>query len=306
MRLAILGSTGHVGRSLAAELGARPGVELVLVARAPERARAYAERDVAGRWSVADLVALGAVEADALVQCAGVGDPSRVGMAVGEVEEALDRALLGWLDAHPAARGVAISSGAVYDTDFAGPAGDATPLHDPRRVPATPGEAYATAKAASEARHRESGLPVRDLRLFSFYTRLLDPSAAFLANDIVAAIRSGSTLELGPADVERDYADPADLADLVLAAASGGGPDGAFDVYSRAPVRRSDLLARVAERWPLGYTVREDGGPVSPTGVKPAYYSVSRRAHALGYEPRFASIETLEREIGAALEGDGR
>ncbi|MDO8962978.1 MAG: NAD(P)-dependent oxidoreductase [Coriobacteriia bacterium] len=301
MRIAILGATGHVGRSLAAELGARDGIDLALVARAPDRARAFAQTRVAGAWEVASFSELAAVDADLVVQCAGVGDPARLGMDVLEIEERLDESFLGWLAAHPSARGVAFSSGAVYDSTFDVPVDDCTPLCDPARTPEAPGEAYAIAKSRSEARHRASGLPVVDLRLFGYFTRLIDPDAAFLMNDLVRALRTGTDLVISPGEIVRDYADPTDLADLVLAAGSSGATESALDVVSASPVSRSTLLEHFVASRALGYTVRDVGGPASVTGAKPAYYSVSRRAEGVGFRPRHSAIETLDREVEALL-----
>jgi nucleoside-diphosphate-sugar epimerase len=300
VRVAILGATGHVGRSLAVELGGRESIELVLVARAPVRARAFAESNVAGSREIAAISELESLDAEVLVQCAGVGDPARVGMDVLDIEASIDAAFTSWLTAHPGACGVAFSSGAVYDTAFECPVDDATPTRDPAAEPALPGEAYAVAKARTEARHRSVDLPIVDLRLFGYFTRLVDPSAAFLMNDLVGALRSGTVLAVGSGEIVRDYSDPADLADLVIAAAAGGRND-AFDVVSAAPVSLSAILEHFAGRYSLGYTVRDDGGPQSVTGAKPAYYSISRRTEALGFRPRFSAIETLDREVAAIL-----
>jgi len=302
VRVAIAGATGHVGRVLAWQLGALPGTELVLAARAPDRVAEFARAHVAGPWEAVELDALGEADADVLVNALGVGDPRSLTADVLSLEAAFDDLFVHWLAEHPKRSGIAISSGAVFDTDFSAPADDSTPLRDPDGSPETPGDAYGIAKSRMEHRHRAlPDLSIVDLRLFGLYSRFLDPDAGFLMNDVARALKAGTVFQVGAADLWRDYIAPSDLAVLVAGVMQSPPRNTAFDVVSKAPVRVAELLDAFAAEYGLAYTTTGDGA-VSPTGLKPRYYSVSSRTQEISYLPRSTALDALRVEVRAVVE----
>jgi len=299
--IGILGATGHVGKVLAAGLCADHDV--TLYARRPEVASAFAEaRGI--RVAVAPLDSLGEARHQALVNCIGIGDPASVSANPALVYEVTCRAdglLLGYADANPECRLVSFSSGAAYCSEFVVPAHDQTAVSLEAGA-LRPDQHYGLAKLASEGRHRAlPDVAIIDLRLFSLFSRDIDPSAGFLMNEVLRCMVGGTTLVTGPADHIRDYVAPADLCSLVQVCIEGEPVNEAVDVYSAAPVGKFEMLDAFRERFNLAYTVDDARAHSGATGSKLAYFSASRKAGALGYTPTRTSLETLIEESEALL-----
>lgn len=302
-RVAILGGTGHVGRALASELA--ECCRLTLYARRPDVARSFAAK-VRSAYSlqVRDFDDLASHEHDALVNCIGIGDPAGVRDPVifDEVTRYGDDLALGYLGRNPDTVLVNMSSGAAYCSDFeqAVTGGDLVEI-----VPCGVGDAYGRAKRSSEVRHRaQRDSAIIDLRLFGFFSRHIDLDTTYLMADIVRSLRSGKPLVTGPSDLVRDYVAPHDLGALVMACMNADRHSTAYDVYSARPVRKSEILEAFVEQFGLTYSV-EETGTLLGTQPKPAYYSVDRRAGAVGYEPTRTSLETLTEETAALLKTIG-
>jgi nucleoside-diphosphate-sugar epimerase len=303
MRVALLGATGHVGRVLTVGLGAADDIELILLARAPQRAQAFASaHNLRAPWQVRELAESASVDADAFVNCLGAGDPGRLPGDLLELESQFDSLFLRSLRGNDGARGIAMSSGVVYDSDFQRPTDEETPIRSASASATTSGEAYALAKARAEATHRAAGdLAIVDVRLFGLYSRFVDRSARYLMNDVVDAIAGGCALSVSGDDIVRDFVAPADLTALVGCILDAAPANTTMDVYSAAPVRKSEMLADFSVRYGLTYTT-DDGAASSPTGTKPNYYSTSHRASAVGYRPSRTSLESLSEEIDVLLD----
>jgi len=301
-RVAILGATGHVGKVLVA--GLADTCALTLYARRPEAASAFV-REAGLEASVESLDALGRGDHDALVNCIGVGDPRAVAANPDEVYRLscfADDLAFAYLAQRPECRLVNISSGAAYCTEFDEPVGDDTPA-DLRAGHLRDDQHYGLAKLASEGRHRANAdLAIIDLRLFSLFSRHINPDAAYLMNGVVRSLRDGSPFITSASDHLRDYVAPRDLAALVSACVAHEQPvNAAFDVFSRAPVGKFELLGALTERFGLHCEVDESLAASGATGSKPAYYSTSRAASILGYRPTATSLETVIEETDALL-----
>lgn len=301
-RIGILGATGHIGRALAHFID-RERFAVTLVGRDRGRVAALAAAVGLPVEAAADWNALESAEFDALVNCTGVGDPAQARSDPAEVYEvtaALDAVCLGYLRTHSGSALVNMSTGAVYGGDFAEPAADDVELR--LRVNAI-GEQdhYGLAKLASEGRHRASGLPAVDLRVFGFFSRFADLERPYLVNDMVRAVRSGVELRVGPGEVWRDFIHPSDLARLVESCVEAPRMNVALDVVSAQPLSRTELLAAFARDFGLEYRVVDDVSP-SPTGVKTRYYSESRNVLAMGWSPKLTALQAVMAEARRLLE----
>jgi nucleoside-diphosphate-sugar epimerase len=306
--VAVLGATGHVGQVLAHGLP-QDRLDLVLVVRDSERGRKVAGSAGLDPGRVVTFDALGATEADALVNCVGLGDPAAVAARPEEVyavTQRLDEICLAYLESRPGTVLVNMSSGAVYGTDFSGPARDDSVLTVPVNA-VGPEDHYGIAKAASEARHRAAAAAsIVDLRLFGLFSRYIDPGARYFANELVRCARTGEEFVTGPDDMKRDFVHPDDLAALVGLALGSRGVNTAWDVATGAPVSKSELIAAFETRFGMRSRIDDTLLPPSATGAKTDYYSLSRRAQAeAGWEPRYTSLEAVLAEATAVLEQEG-
>ena len=177
-RIAILGATGYVGRSLAVMLASDPRARLSLfvrdVARAEGTLRALGVPESVQIHHIGTLHMHGA---DVIVNATGIGSPLALQgnpRAIFEVTESMDALVIAYCKRYPGVRVFNISTGAIYGGRCGEPllkAAEATFDPDAVRV----ADFYAVAKLASELKHRAyPEMPIIDLRLFSFFSAQVD------------------------------------------------------------------------------------------------------------------------------------
>lgn len=308
--VAVLGATSHIARGLISRWAAEGKVRLTLFARRP---LPDAIRDAAPH--AREVVGFDGPEAaepfDFIVNCIGAGTPGSPGFDRANwftVLEEFDRRALAMLRRNPAGLLISFSSGAIYGRKADFPAGfDTVNRVAVNHVP--PEEYYGIVRLFLETRHRALGtLAIVDLRIFSYFSRYADPSAGYLATDILRALREKRELVVSPDEAVRDYIDPGDLFRLVEECrlrAAAGGFNRAIDVRSTAPVGKFALLERCRERFGLRFSVRGGGAASSPNGSCSRYASEWRQPDVESWwSPRFSALEAVENELAAAL-GDG-
>ncbi len=287
-RIAILGATGHLGHSLSMLLAEEH--ELLLYARRPEMVSGLHIDD------------FGKEPCDIVINAIGAGDPSRIaalGAGILALTESWDNRVLDWLEKHPKALYLNLSSGAVYGTDFAEPAGDGSLNAVPVNAIA-PAHYYSLAKLYAEAKHRASPhLNIVDLRVFSYFSRWIDIEGRFFLAEIIRALRAGKTFLTKPDEMIRDHLCPADLkqlVDCVIAKWQGGPVNDVLDCYTKEPIGKFATLERLAAEFGLLWR-RENVDTLAPTGAKSCYYSTSRKAGEWGYAPKFTALEGVVSEF---------
>lgn len=304
LRIAILGATSHIAKGLITAWGTNPERELHLYARSPEKVRDFTSI-IGGKESVVLSVReFGSLSCDVIVNCIGIADPGKLRnemTTIFSVTEEWDSLVLEYLFANPAALYINLSSGAVYGTEFSQPVRETSPAVFPVNA-LTPVEFYGIAKLHAEARHRAASLlNIVDLRIFSYFSRFIDPTTRFLMTDIILSLKSGSELVTTPGNIIRDYVHPDDLVTLMELLIARRNLNGVYDVYSRKPVTKFEILEAFAADFGLRFRVVNDMNPVTATGKKDHYYSLSYRAAELGYEPNYDSLDALRHETTALL-----
>lgn len=302
MKIAVLGATSHIAKNLIRLWLADPGVDLHLFARNPVAVDGFVTQlgysGIRPAFTFADF---GQTEYAAVINCVGFGNPASLrdaGYSLFTVTEYYDSMILAYLENNPDCVYVNMSSGAVYRGAFSAPVDDSTAASFLVNN-LQPADRYALAKLYSEIKHRAaSGLSIIDLRVFSFFSRHIDPAAGFLLSDIVRCVRDRSVFVTGQGDLVRDYIHPEDLFCLVNACiASGPGTNCAIDAYSREPVSKSDLLEYYRAEWDLKVEFRDGNTGVDASGKKDLYCSQFRKARDLfGYQPGYSSLETVASE----------
>lgn len=308
-RLAILGATGHIGRSLLAELAASEPI--LAFARAPGRVETFAAAAGLPPANVAarPIEAFAEVNAEVVINCIGVGDPARVrelGAGIFRLTERFDDLVLDWIGHGGDRLYVNMSSGAVYGTDFDAPATEggvhAVPVN---RI--GPERHYALAKLNAEAKHRAlAERSIVDLRVFSYFSRFIGLDGSFFLAEAMNSLTARRELVTTPAEMTRDHVVPADLAALVHAvvaywSTSSAPVNAALDVHSRGPVGKFALLDTLEREFGLRYRVDAGLGTLAPTGRKSEYYSTRAVPPCWGYRPRFDSAGGVVAEVAALL-----
>ncbi|MDD2774389.1 MAG: NAD(P)-dependent oxidoreductase [Gallionella sp.] len=301
MKIAILGATSQIAKDLILSFSVETDKRLHLFARRPDEVRLWLESvGLAGRYLVDDFSVFGSNTYDAVMNFVGVGNPAQavaMGNTIFDVTLRFDELVLDYLQTHPNCRYLFLSSGAAYGSNFADPANQDTPARiDLNHL--KPQDWYGVAKLHAECRHRaHPDLAIIDIRVFNYFSHTQDMSARFLMTDILRAIRDNTVLQTSSDFMVRDYLHPSDFYGLVTALLNAPADNAAVDCYSLAPIDKPTLLAAMQEKFGLRYEMSGAAASVNATGSKPHYYSLNKKATALGYHPTLTSLQGVLQEV---------
>ena len=125
----------------------------------------------------------------------------------------------------------------------------------------------------------------------------MDLGTKFLISEITSSIVNNKKFITNKFDFSRDYIHPEDLCSLLKKCIGKDKINDVFDLYSKKPVGKFELLDSLRDSFGLQYKIIPNSGFTSPTGFKKNYYSESRKAKLLEFEPKFSSIETIVNEM---------
>lgn len=306
MRIALLGATSQIARDLVGSFAHASHHDLALFARQPEAIAAPQCLLDVGRCTVANLADFDPCQPyDAIINFVGVGTPRKtvaMGAFILDVTQRFDDVALAALRHNPRCRYLFLSSGAAYGSQFDQPASDYTVASFPINCLGAH-DWYGIAKFYAECRHRAmADSHIVDIRVFNYFSRNQDISAGYLITDVVKALRSKQSLHTASTPMVRDYIGPQDFHQLVECILAAPASNMAVDCYTRAPIDKQEILSLMQQHFGLRYQVGPAPADVpSATGTKPHYYSLSRRAADLGYEPTQSSADNLLEEANALL-----
>ncbi len=307
LRIAILGATGHIGRSLLHEYAKPGGPSVLAYARRPEALAADRRALGDAAFTALPIDDFGATSADVVINCVGAGDPARVrdlGAGLFALTADFDGRALDFLAAEPRRLYVNMSSGAVYGTDFQEPARrDSTIERSVNRI--EPADFYGIVKRHAEARHRaHGGLNIVDIRVFNYVSRFLNREGRLFIVDLVNALLDGRELATMAENAIRDYATPRQLMAMIDGVirrwqAAKGPVNAALDLYTDAPVAKFDLLTAAQQAFGLRWRITSNANVVAATGAKSVYYSENHAAADWGYRPDGRAIDGVMTTLSA-------
>ena len=300
-KIAILGCTGHVGKNLTYYFGKeQENYQLFLFTRhdttyTSDNLTHFCE--LKNNFEVCNYNEFSDSNYDVVINCVGISDTAKIeseGISILKLTEDIDSMILENIQKNTNIKFINFSSGAVYGEEIDSPIKDSTlPKNSSNDI-----SSYASAKIESESRHREQDkLNIIDLRLFSFFSRFMDLDSRFLISDIIRSIKQNKTLVTNEFNFFRDYIHPKDLFSFLKKCIDKNPINEAFDLYSKKPIAKFDLLKSLQDKYGLQYEITANSGFSSPTGFKKNYYSESRKAKLLGYEPEYSSLATIENEM---------
>lgn len=299
-RVVVTGINGFVGKHLARELHARGhgviglGQDTTVDAQLETIVTDYTACDLTKSEQVAKLKLDNVTAVINLAGLAKVGasfdNPELYQRVNMDVLTILGERLL---SKHPAVRLIAVSTGAVYDTD------QTMPLTEDSRL-IIDGSPYAMSKLAMERAAldlRRRGLDCVIVRPFNH----LGPGQAggFLLPDLYQKIRQagqGGTLPVGDLTTKRDYTDVRDVvrayADLALADQLD---ETVYNVCSGQSVTGQALLDLLLETMDLTgkLEVHPDPALVRPNDPKDLFGSHQRLSNQTGWQPQIALKQTV-------------
>ena len=301
IKVALLGSTGHVGKNLTYYFGKEKNFELLLFSRNEKKLeKTISQFKLKNNFTIRKYDEFDNLTYDVVINCVGLSDPAKIETSKGEILETakiFDTLTLEYLKKFPKTKLINFSSGIVYGGQFSSAVKN-TNLIDENFNDGEIKSEYVLAKVRSEIKHRMlKHLNIIDLRLFSFFSRFMDLSSKFLISEVISSIKQNKKLITNEFDFYRDYIHPKDLFLLLKKCINNNPINDVFDLYSKKPIGKFDLLDSLRDNFGLQYQVVPNSGFSSPTGFKENYYSKSRKAKLLGYDPQYSSIETIVNEM---------
>ncbi|OWA36239.1 hypothetical protein B9G55_10355 [Saccharibacillus sp. O16] len=307
-RIAILGATGHIAKNVMLGLSVQTSFVIYAFSQSVQRLSAELERlHLTGQIQANDYSEFPSLKFDVVINCTGIGNPKTLASdasLVFRVTETFDALVLDYLDKHPNVLYINCSSGAVYGNRFDKPAGADHRLSlDINGVNTS--DYYGIAKLNAEAKHRSlSHLSIIDLRIFGFFSAWIDPDSSFLLMDLVNAARNNTPFLTTSENMYRDYVHPEDLTALILLCIYAEPQNRAFDVYSKQPISKNEILDFFVKTYGVRIQFKETSpSSVSVTGLKPYYYSLDRSAsERLAYNPEFSSLQSISQTCNLLIQ----
>ena len=303
-RIAILGATSHIAKGLIYHFLQEGGWRLDLFARSGRKVRdflAFIDADANGDWEIKEGFAdfMGGSH-DVIINCIGVGTRRKLQgnyVKYFTTTERFDNLSIEYLrEKNPEAFYISLSSGLVYGRSHSSPVvkDTATCLQINHM---TPEDYYMVARINAETKHRAlNGLNIVDLRLFSYFSRFIDLSDGYFISDVINSVLNGKELKTSNANIVRDFVHPEDLFALIRSVVEVRSINDAFDAYSAGSVSKDEILSYFADHYGMKYAFSDSLPDNSPTGFKHTYASSFRKAIAVGYRPKYTSMEAIKEE----------
>ena len=308
MKIAILGSTGHVGKNIIYYFSKEKNFELFLFTRDEKKLEKITlQYGIKNNFSIRKYDEFNDSQYNVIINCVGLSDPARIEASKGEILEStrtFDILTLEYLKNFSETKLINFSSGIVYGGEFSFPITDTVLIDETYNYKNIKSE-YALSKINSEIRHRASKhLNIIDLRLFSFFSRFMDLESKFFMSEVVSSIKENKTLFTDNTNFYRDYIHPEDLFLFIKKCVNKNSINGAFDLYSKKPIGKFEVLASLESKYGLKYKIDSGTKVINPTGFKKNYYSKSRKADLLGYKPKYSSLDTISEELPYFLKNE--
>ncbi len=282
MKIALLGGTGQIARSLTNEILADQAHETVLFARRPEILQNLPCR------LEQNFSKLLQTPYDLIINGIGAGTPAILQDHYENwftVLEKFDNLVLEALQKYPQTLYISFSSGAVTRLNGMNPNEIAIPDY------------YALAKLYAEAKHRaHRALRIADIRIYSFFSRYSPIDAGYFITDLAAAVKNKTILQTRPEDMIRDYIHPRDLWNLIQCCATRPEINLTIDAASAAPVSKLDLLKECEKEFGLQY-IAGYSGKTSPNATVSVYVPNPEPAARLGFRAQHSSMAYLKEEL---------
>lgn len=300
-RIAILGASGYIGKSLLVEFFLEQNnFKLFLFLRSRSKMKSLV-RGVSkdSDYSMHSFDEFNLFDYDVVINCTGIGNPANLKnnpLEIFKVTEEMDNMVIDYLTKKPKTLYINLSSGAVYGDNFKQPlTNETSSIFQVNKLSLY--EYYAVAKINAEAKHRAiPNLNIVDLRVFAFFSSFVDIGSSFLMSEIVSCLKNKKVFKTNEDNIIRDYITPKDLFALIKCVIKKRKLNDCFDVYSKKPISKFELLSSLQKKYGLKYVIKNDS-KIKSSLLKKSYYSKNKKAENVGYIPKFSSLSGLEYEI---------
>lgn len=305
-KIAILGVTGYIGKSLLAEFFLeKNNYKLFLFSRSKTKVKTLFNKTTDfSDISFHSYDEFSSFGYDVVINCTGIGDTLVFKKNVSDifkVTEQIDNMIISYLEKKPKTVYINLSSGAVYGDNFNKPINEKTKtILNINNLKVS--EYYSIAKINAEAKHRSmSNLNIVDLRVFAFFSRFVDINAGFLMSEVADCIKNKKVFQTNDTNIVRDYISASDLLSLIKLIIKKGKMNEFFDVYSLKPVSKFEILEFLEKKYGLKYKINDILSKDNKIISKNIYCSKNQKAKDLGYKPFYTSLKCIENEVGIFL-----
>ena len=304
IKIAILGSTGHIAKSLIYYFSKEKNCELYLFARSTEKLNEFIKTLINNKdFKVAPFEDFNNYFYDVVINCIGIrsSEVERNFLLYFKITEKFDNLIIDYLSKNNSTIYINFSSGAVYGTDFKKPVNKKTKCKlDVNNI--LPTDFYKIAKINSEAKHRcLNKFNIVDIRIFSYFSRFIDINSNYFICDLIRSIKNSIVFKTSPVNIIRDYIHPYDLFSLVQTIIIKKKINDAFDAYSKMSISKFEIIEYFKNKYNLKYTVIKSFDNSTLTGFKEVYYSKNTKANRIGYKPDYSSLECIIQEVNEII-----
>lgn len=293
IKIGILGGTGHIGKNLIYYFSKNKKYELNLFSR---ELSSTENIDEFKNMNIDNYEKLDSYELDTIINCVGISNPTKIledNVDIKTITNRYDEQILSYLKKFSNSLYINMSSGAVYGENFIENVNERSIITKVQGI-----NSYAESKIFIENKHRElNDYSIVDLRIFNFFSRYIDLNANFLLCQLVNAIKNKTVFITDSNDITRDFIHPSDFFRLVESCIQKNTINEVFDVYSKKPITKFEIIDLFEQRYDLEFKITNDSIETSPTGAKKNYFSSSQKAGKIGYKPEFTSLDTIQDEI---------
>ena len=296
-KIAILGASGHIAKSLTYAFKDEPTFYLHLFTHSYDKTKLFAENIKLQNAQINTYRHFNNFHFSSIINCTGIGDPDRLRDYPEEVffvSEEIELLISNYLKIHRHTTYINISSGAVYGTKFLKEVDDNT-ITEIAINNLSNADFYGIAKINSEAKHRSmQKLNIIDLRIFGFFSQFIELNRSYLLSEIINCLKSNKTFITSESNIIRDYIHPIDFANLVKKCMMLDNINMAIDVYSKNPISKFEMLQYFKSMYNLNYEIKTGISNASVTGNKDYYFSKSRKVNEIGFKPQYTSLECID------------
>ena len=296
-KIAILGATGHIAKSLINNFNKSDEYYLYLFARSTEKLDNFLKIiNYDERIKKIELNDFTNEKYAAIINCIGIGDPKKLkdaGPDIFRLTEHYDNFILDYLKDNNGCIYINFSSGAAYGVDFTIPVEDKKCFEiDINNICSE--DNYGIVKLYSEAKHRScSHFNIVDLRVFAFFSRYIDLNSKYFISELISCIKTKKEFLTNTINIARDYVHPNDLFNLIDIIINIRKINDAFDVYSLKPITKFEILDYFTENYGLIYKIESGIFGENSTGIKDNYFSNNQKARNIGYVPKYSSKDCI-------------
>lgn len=243
---------------------------------------------------------------DIMVNFIGIGDPKKLEMIAEKIihiTDTYDWMILDILLKFPDKKYIFISSGAAYNSLFDEPVSEETLTSVSINKPNIYGE-YATAKLIAELRHRNfNKLNIIDLRIFNYIRSDRLDEENSLIGQIYHSLKNKNRFITTEQNITRDYIDTSHFTRCLEILFDTDGHNTAYDLFSKKPLDKFALLKHLEKEFSFDYSFQKlDKNYIfKPTGIKPNYFSQSKKLKCLNYISTKSSLEIVMDEFNKQL-----